>query len=290
MNEAATKQRRPQKTKKFIRCRERLIDLSVPKVMGILNTTPDSFYDGGAYSTDKKILEQVETMLQQGATFIDVGGYSSRPGANIVSEDLEIKRVEPVVKLLIKEFPELLISIDTCRHRIAAACLEAGAVMINDISAGLLDPKMLTTVAKAQVPYVMMHMRGTVQTMNSQTKYDNLFQELLHYFSQRMAKARQLGIHDLVIDPGFGFSKKINHNFMLLRELSLFQALEAPILVGISRKSMIYKTLGVSAEKALNGTTALHMAALERGASLLRVHDVYAAQECVQLYVALQGD
>ena len=257
--------------------------------MGILNITPDSFYDGGLYKDDSEILKQVENMLNEGATFIDVGAYSSRPNADHVSEDEELKRIIPIVDLVLKEFPETLLSIDTFRSTIAKQCIEAGACMINDISAGKLDAGMLQTIADLHVPYIMMHMRGTPQTMQQQTNYDNLVKDIIYYFSKRISAARDLGITDLIIDPGFGFAKTLEQNFELLNKLELFKMIEKPLLVGVSRKSMIYKTLETTATNALNGTSVLNTIALQKGASILRVHDVKEAMECVKLVESLNA-
>ena len=266
-----------------INCKGDLIDLTHPKVMGVLNLTPDSFYDGGRYTDEKSILIQAEKMLGEGATFIDVGAYSSRPGAVDISQDEELSRILPIVEMLLREFPEIILSIDTFRSVVAQKCLEAGAAVINDISAGKLDDNMLPVVAEYRVPYIMMHMRGTPRTMKGQTSYENLLVDILHYFSERIAAARALGVVDIIVDPGFGFAKTLEQNYALLSKLELFQNLEVPILAGLSRKSMIYKTLGTTAEKALNGTTALNMVALMYGANLLRVHDVKEAVECIGL-------
>ncbi|WP_066224521.1 dihydropteroate synthase [Formosa haliotis] len=255
--------------------------------MGILNLTPDSFYDGGNYKNEKDVLFQVEQMLKDGATFIDVGAYSSRPNADHVGEAEELQRILPIVELLLKTFPELILSIDTFRSNIAKACVEAGAAIINDISAGQLDDLMLETVGQLKVPYIMMHMRGTPQTMQTHTQYTDLLKDLLFYFSERIASARQHGIVDMIIDPGFGFSKTREQNFELLRKLELLNITELPMLVGASRKSMIYKTLNTSAKEALNGTTVINTLCLQKGASILRVHDVKEAMECVTLYNAL---
>jgi len=251
--------------------------------MGIINLTPDSFYDGGKLDSEKEIIHQAEKMLKEGATFLDLGGYSSRPGANFVSEADELNRVLPAVKTLIKEFPNVNLSIDTFRSKIAKTCIENGACMINDISAGLLDPQMLEVIANYQVPLVMMHMRGTPETMMLNTNYENLTNDILYFFSERIAKARALGINDIIVDPGFGFSKKLDQNFELFDDLELFSFLNTPILIGISRKSMIQKTLNISATESLNGTTALHAIALQKGVSILRVHDVKEAFETINL-------
>lgn len=267
-----------------INCKGQLIDLALPKVMGILNVTPDSFYDGGKFTTDKNILLQVENMLNDGATFIDIGGQSSKPNAEIVTVDEELFRVSSVVESILKNFPDTIISIDTFDSKVAQICIEKGAAIINDISAGLLNDDMMQIIAKFQVPYIMMHMRGTPQTMQTLTNYDNLLHEMLFYFSERVAKARSLGINDLIVDPGFGFAKTIDQNFDLLSKFELLQMLELPILAGLSRKSMIYKSLETNAANALNGTTSLNTIALLKGASILRVHDVKEAVECVKLY------
>lgn len=266
-----------------LNCKGQLIDLTRPKVMGILNLTPDSFYDGGKYKDEKSVLLQTEKMLNEGASFIDVGAYSSRPGADAVSEDEELNRIAPIVELLLREFPKIIMSVDTFRSTVAKNCLDAGAALINDISAGKLDENMLPTVAQYSVPYIMMHMRGTPQIMKGQTIYENLLVDILNYFSERTAKARSLGIIDIIVDPGFGFAKTLAQNYELLSKLQLFGNLDLPILAGISRKSMIYKTLGTTSENALNGTTALNMVALMNGANILRVHDVKEAVECVRL-------
>ncbi len=267
-----------------INCKGQLIDLSTPKIMGILNVTPDSFYDGGKLTSDKIILTQVEKMLNDGATFIDIGGQSSKPKAKIVSIDEELNRLEPAIKLILKHFPETLLSIDTFNSKVAQMGIENGAAIINDISAGNLDENMFDIIAKYQVPYIMMHMKGSPQTMHEFSNYDNLLKEILFYFSEKIAKARSLGINDLIIDPGFGFAKTINQNFELLNKLQLMQILELPILIGISRKSMIYKTLDTTPDEALNGTTVLNTIALTKGSNILRVHDVKEAVECVKLY------
>ncbi len=267
-----------------INCKGQLIDLSSPKVMGILNITPNSFFDGGMYKDESEILLRVEKMISEGANFIDIGAYSSKPSAAFVSEQEEIERIVPIVNLVLKHFPETILSIDTFRAAVAKTCIESGAAIINDISAGLLDNKMLETVAQYKVPYIMMHMRGTPQTMQTLTQYEVIIKEMLFYFSERIAAARALGINDLIVDPGFGFAKTLEQNFEVFQKLTLFNMLELPILIGISRKSMIYKTLNTNAEEALNGTTVLNTLALTKGAKILRVHDVKEAMECISLY------
>lgn len=271
-----------------INCKGQLIDLSTPKVMGILNLTPDSFFDGGVHTTTLEILKQVEKMLVEGATFIDLGGYSSRPGATPISSAEETRRIVPVVQQILKEFPECLLSIDTFRSTIARECIACGAALINDISAGQLDPKMLATVAKLQVPYIMMHMRGTPQTMKTLEQYEDILKELLFYFSKKINEARALGINDLIIDPGFGFAKNTIQSFTLLKNLDAFQVLELPILAGLSRKSMLYKTLNHTPQEAGNATTVANTIALQKGASILRVHDVKPALECIAITKAME--
>ncbi|WP_407556221.1 dihydropteroate synthase [Winogradskyella sp. 4-2091] len=273
-----------------INCKGKLIDLSMPKVMGILNVTPDSFFDGGKYKDETEILNQVETMLKHQATFIDIGGYSSRPNADDVSEAEEFSRVLPVIELILKHFPEALISIDTFRSEVAKQSVEAGAALVNDISAGQLDSNMLAVIGKLSVPYIMMHMKGTPKTMQQQTQYTDLTKEVISYFAERIEAAHQEKINDIIIDPGFGFAKTTEQNFELLNQLELLQMLDQPILAGISRKSMIYKTLNLTSQEALNGTTALHMVALQKGAKLLRVHDVKEAMECITLYNQLKSN
>lgn len=272
-----------------INCKGQLVDISQPKVMGVLNVTLDSFYDGGSYKDESDILNQVATMLTEGATFIDVGGYSSRPGADFVSEEEELKRVVPVIELILKEFPKTYISIDTFRSKVAKQTIETGAALINDISAGKLDEKMIETIGKFGVPYIMMHMRGNPKNMQSQTDYKDLVKDIVSYFGERIAQAHKAKINDIIIDPGFGFAKTLKQNFELLNRMELLKITDKPILSGISRKSMIYKTLNTSASEALNGTTALNMMALENGASILRVHDVKEAMECVTLFNQLKS-
>lgn len=271
-----------------INCKGTLIDLCRPKVMGILNLTPNSFFDGGKYGDESTILKQVGKMLNEGATFIDVGAYSSKPNADYVSEQEEMRRLIPVVKLLVSEFPEIILSIDTFRSQVAEKAIEAGAAMINDISAGNLDEGMMETIAKLQVPYIMMHMRGTPKTMQSLTQYDDIMKAMMLYFAQKISQARSLGINDLILDPGYGFSKTTEQNFEVLQKSEIFQHLNVPILVGLSRKSMIYKTLETTAQEALNGTTVLNTLALTKGIHILRVHDVKEAMESITLFESFQ--
>ena len=265
------------------------MDLSTPRVMGIINITPDSFYDGGKYKDETEIIAQVEIMLANGASFIDIGAYSSRPGAKYVDESEELARIIPIVKLLLKTFPNVLISIDTFRSRVADECLALGAAIINDISAGNLDPKMMEIVGKHRAPYIMMHMKGTPSTMQAMTNYENLLGEILYYFSEKVALARAAGINDIIIDPGFGFAKTLEQNYEILKKFNLLHAMDLPILTGISRKSMIYRLLETNPKNALNGSTALHMYALAKGSQILRVHDVKEAMECIQLLNAING-
>jgi dihydropteroate synthase len=272
-----------------LNCKGQLIDLALPKVMGILNVTPNSFYDGGKFADEKALLNQVEKMLNEGSTFIDIGGYSSKPNAEFVSEEEELQRVIPIVTTIIQKFPETLISIDTFRSKVAKESIENGAAIINDISAGNLDENMMKTVAELQVPYSMMHMKGTPQTMQLLTKYENIVKEMMFYFSEKVAQARSFGINDLILDPGFGFAKTLEQNFEVLNKLELFKMLELPILAGISRKSMIYKTLETDAKNSLNGTTSLNTISLMKSAKILRVHDVKEAVECVKLYNLLKS-
>ena len=255
--------------------------------MGILNVTPDSFYDGGKYKDEVSILKQVEKILDEGATFVDLGAYSSRPGATDISEEEELKRILPVVDLLTNNFPDINLSIDTFRSVVARRCLENGAAMINDISAGNLDGNMMQTLSDFKVPYVMMHMKGNPQNMSKQTNYSKLLEDVLYYFSEKVALAKSFGINDIILDPGFGFAKTPSQSFSLLHHLNLFKTFGLPILVGLSRKSMIYKTLGINPSQALNGTTALNSFALTKGANILRVHDVKEAVECIELMQAV---
>ena len=265
-----------------INCKGELICFDTPKVMGILNITPDSFY-AQSRTTPTEVLRKAEQMLEEGATFVDIGGYSSRPNAQEVSPQEELQRVVPVVEALVKHFPDIRISVDTFRAEVARQSLEAGACIINDISAGQIDPAIWEVVAHYQVPYIAMHMRGTPQTRQTYTEYEQLTKDILYYFSEVKDKARQLKLNDLIIDPGFGFSKTLAQNYELMQQLALFKALECPILVGISRKSMIYKLLDTTPEAALNGTTVLNTFALLHGADILRVHDVKEAVECVKI-------
>lgn len=274
---------KPNNAQFTLNCQGQLIALDTPKVMGILNLTPDSFYDGGQHLSPQNYLAQAEQMLADGAAFIDLGAASTRPGADLLTAEQEIQRLIPALDHLVKAFPQAIWSIDTYHSRVAQAAHEHGAHLINDISAGMLDPEMLSVVAHTRMPYILMHMRGNPQTMQTQTHYTDLVQEMLVYFSERLQKACSLGINDLIIDPGFGFAKTQEQNFEALQKLELFHACEVPVLVGLSRKSMIYKTLQISPEAALNGTICLNTIALFKGAKILRVHDVKPAVETIRL-------
>ncbi|WP_406825350.1 dihydropteroate synthase [Pedobacter sp. KACC 23697] len=265
-----------------------LIDLSAPKVMGILNITPDSFYSNSRTKTIDEALTKAAQFLNEGATFIDVGGYSSRPGAQDISTSEETDRLVPVVESLVKAFPEAVISIDTFRAKVACETIKAGAHIINDISAGDMDEQMFETVAKLQVPYMMMHMQGTPQNMQQNPVYKNVLLEVIDYLAKKVTALKALHVHDVIIDPGFGFGKTIEHNYELLRQMEAFKIFKLPILVGFSRKGMIYKTLGTTAAEALNGTSVLNTIALQKGAGILRVHDVKEAVECVRLVEKLR--
>jgi dihydropteroate synthase len=268
---------------KTLNVQSKIVDLSTPKVMGILNVTPDSFYDGGKFVNDGSVVKQVEKMLAEGADFIDVGGYSSRPDADDITVAEEMTRIIPVVKILLKEFPSVIISIDTFRSAVAKAAIDCGAALVNDISAGELDGAMIETVAALQVPYIAMHMQGTPKTMTQFTSYTNLTKEIIDYFHHKIFQLQSAGVKDIIIDPGFGFAKTVDQNFELLNKLDHLQIFENPVLVGLSRKSMIWRTLKTNPESALNGTTVLNTLALLKGASILRVHDVKEAKEVIQL-------
>jgi dihydropteroate synthase len=255
--------------------------------MGVLNVTPDSFFDGGRFQSDTAILEQAEKILTEGADFIDVGGYSSRPGAADISEEEETKRVVDAIVSILKNFPGTIISIDTFRSRVARAAVEAGASLVNDIAGGNLDPDMLSTVSNLKVPYILMHMKGDPRTMGRQTQYTDLMKELIDHFHTKIRTLEELGVKDVIIDPGFGFAKTVTQNFFVLRNLEKLTILGRPILAGLSRKSMIWKTLDIQPDFALNGTSVLNTIALLNGASILRVHDVGAAKECIKLFTSL---
>ncbi len=264
-----------------------LLSLEQPKVMGIINLTDDSFYSGSRISSEQ-LLDKVKAMLNDGADILDLGAYSSRPGAKDIPINLEAEKIEMAVNAIRSEYPESILSIDTFRSQVAERGLDAGADIVNDISAGLLDKQMLDLIAERQVPYIAMHMRGTPQTMQTKTTYSSLILDVVRELSERTLEMRTKGITDIIIDPGFGFSKTIDQNYELLMKLDAFKALDLPILVGISRKSMIYKTLETTPESALNGTSFLHNTALEKGAKILRVHDVKEAKECISLWSKLK--
>lgn len=273
-----------QEKPRYINTGGRLLDLDIPRVMGILNITPDSFYKGSRYITDKEILKAAAGMLEEGADILDIGGYSSRPGAKDISPEEESNRVLKAIKLITGEFPEAIISIDTFRADIAReAVVECGAHMINDISGGDADNNMFLTVEKLKVPYILMHMRGDPRTMVNNTAYEDIVTDILKWFGERIFKLKSAGLKDIIIDPGFGFGKTIEQNFELLRKLGDFSITGLPLLAGISRKSMIWKTLNINADEALNGTTALNAIALFNGADILRVHDVKEAVQAVRL-------
>lgn len=265
-----------------------LIDFTIPRVMGILNITPDSFYQGSRTPGTDDALRRAEKLLSDGAAMLDIGAYSTRPGAAEVSVEEEIGRIVPVIKALVSEFPTAILSVDTFRASVARASVEAGAHIINDISGGDLDLQMFETVAALRVPYILMHMRGTPQTMTSMTGYEDIFREVLSYFAARIARLKELHVHDIILDPGFGFAKNAAENFELLNQMEKFSVCGLPVLAGLSRKRTIWQTLGISSEEALNGTTVLNTVALQKGASILRVHDVREAVEAVKLIECLK--
>ena len=267
-----------------LNCKGKLLAIDKPLVMGIINITPDSFYEGSRKQSGESVLNQATKMLIEGADIIDVGGQSTRPGSERISAKEELQRVLPAVEIILKNFPDTIISVVTYQSEVAVELINAGASIINDVSAGNLDSSMIETVAKLQVPYVCMHMKGTPQDMQQQSNYENVTTELLDFFIQKIDECKRAGINDVIIDPGFGFGKTIAHNFTLLKELLVFKMLEKPIMAGLSRKSTIYKTLGITAEEALNGSTVLHTLALQNGANILRVHDVKEAKEVIALW------
>ncbi len=272
-----------------LNCKGRLISLEGPLVMGILNVTPDSFFDGGQYTAKKAALNQVEKMMKKGASMIDVGGVSSRPGSDTISETEELERVIPMIRTIAENFPEAIISVDTFRAKVAKESVGAGAAMINDISAGRIDEKMYETVASLTVPYVLMHMQGKPKNMQENPTYEDIVQEVLDFFIWEMEKLRKWDIKDIILDVGFGFGKTIEHNFRLLKDLHVFKILEQPLLVGISRKSMICRLLNIKPEAALNATSALNLVALQQGAKILRVHDVAEAMEVIEVWKQLEA-
>lgn len=275
--------------KKTLNIKGTLMDLSRPKVMGIINSTPDSFYDGGKNDNISKALVQINQMIEAGADIIDIGGYSTKPNAEEVEEELEKYRVLDLIDAAVKEFPQAVISIDTFRSEVAKMAVEAGASIINDVSGGNLDDKMFYTVAELEVPYILMHMRGTPATMQKMIHYDHLIKDIVLELSNKISTLRDLSVNDIIVDPGLGFAKSIDQNYEILKNLAYFDCLDCPILIGLSRKSMIYKTLGVNIGDALNGTTALNMVALMNGANILRVHDVKEAVETIKLFNKIQN-
>lgn len=269
--------------KRHLKVKDKLIDLTIPKIMGIVNVTPDSFYSDSCIKSDKKLLSTVEGMIRDGADFVDLGGYSTRPNAEFVSEDEELKRVLEPIKLIKKEFPDVVLSLDTFRGSVAEAGIEHGVDMLNDISAWQYDPKLLDIVAKYNLPYILMHVAENAQSMHESSHNENLFRNMVYYFSNKLQQLTERGVTDVLIDPGFGFSKTLDQNYKLLADLPLFSMLERPLLVGLSRKSMIYKKLEIDPKDALNGTTILNTQALINGASILRVHDVLEAKQIIRL-------
>ena len=272
-----------------LNCRGKLLAARTPLVMGIINITPDSFYDGSRCDDADAVLRQTERMLNEGADIIDIGAQSTRPQSTLITVEEELSRLAGIVDVVTDKFPEAIFSIDTFYSKVAELCVAAGARMINDVSGGQMDGNMIRTAAKLHVPYVCMHMRGTPQTMQQLNEYDDVTKSVIDYFISKTEECTKAGINDVIIDPGFGFSKNIRQNFQLLNNLDKFKMLDRPMLVGLSRKSSVYKTLGVTAEEALNGTTVLNTVALMKGASILRVHDVKEAKECVTLYSHLAG-
>ena len=267
-----------------LNCKGKLLVIDKPLVMGIINITSDSFYEGSRSQTVESILSQATKMIGEGADIIDIGGQSTRPGSERISVKEELQRVLSAIETILKNFPETIISVDTYQAIVAEECVRSGAAIINDISAGNMDSEMISTVAKLKVPYICMHMKGTPENMQQQPTYENITKEVLDFFIQKTDECRRAGINDVIIDPGFGFGKTISHNFTLLKELSAFKMLEKPIMAGLSRKSTIYKTLGINTNEALNGTTVLNTLALQNGANILRVHDVKEAKEVIKLY------
>lgn len=270
-----------------LNCKGKLLVVDKPFVMGIINATPDSFYEGSRFTGADHILQQAEKMLHDGADILDIGGQSTRPGSKLITVEEELKRVLPGIKAIMKEFPGSILSIDSFYAAVVKEAVDAGASIVNDISAGSMDSKMIETVASLSVPYILMHMKGTPQTMQQHAVYENITREVLDYLIMKANELQQAGIQDIIIDPGFGFGKTIEHNFELLKNLSVFKIIDTPILLGISRKSMIYKTLGITAADALQGTTVLNTIGLMNGASILRVHDVKEAKQAVDLFKAM---
>ncbi len=267
-----------------LNCKGKILTINTPIVMGIINATPDSFYEGYLNLSMDEIVQLAEKMIEDGATILDIGGQSTRPNSEKLTWEEEAKRVLPVIEALHKKFPTVILSIDTYYHQVAELAIEAGCSIINDVSAGNLDNEMLFTAGKLKVPYIAMHMQGAPQNMQNNPEYSDVSKELLDFFTEKINQCEQAKIHDIIIDPGFGFGKTTVHNFKLLKDLNIFSILKKPILAGLSRKGMIHKTLGITAKEALNGTTALNMLALQNGANILRVHDVKEAMEAILLF------
>jgi dihydropteroate synthase len=266
-----------------LNCKGKLLVIEKPLVMGIINATPDSFFNQHLHNSMEAVIALADKMINDGADMLDIGGQSTRPGSERISAEKEMERVLPLIQLLHKKYPETILSIDTYHSKVAVAAIQDGASVVNDISAGNMDVEMIPVVAALKVPYICMHMKGTPQSMQQNASYDDVVKEVLDFFIKKMDECKKVGIKDIIIDPGFGFGKTINHNFMLLKNLAVFQMLQKPMLVGISRKATIYKTLNISADEALNGTTVLNTVALLNGASIIRVHDVKEAKETIQL-------
>ena len=276
------------KIKSTLNCKGKIINLSTPIVMGVINIGPDSFYDGGKYRNKLDYIDRADELLHQGASILDLGAVSSRPGASLIDAKLEKRRLLPALETILKKFPDAIISIDTYNASVAEEAIEAGAQIINDISAGSIDEKMFETVARLQVPFIMMHMKGTPENMQENPVYQDPVKEIVFYFAQKTDKLRQLGVHDIILDPGFGFGKSLEDNYRLLNGLDYFRIFELPIMVGFSRKSMINKVLGTKPEEALNGTTVLNTIALQKGAKILRVHDAREATEAIKIVEKLR--
>jgi dihydropteroate synthase len=272
-----------------LNCRGQLINLETPVVMGILNLTPDSFYDGGRHSSPASSLDRACQMLDEGASLLDLGAVSTRPGASMVPQHEELERLLPLLSALKKRHPDVIVSVDTYRSEVARIAVAEGASIINDVSGGTMDQAMFSTIAELQVPYVMMHIQGTPQTMQRNPEYKDVTGEVVGWLAVRLAELNALGVHDVIVDPGFGFGKTADHNYTLMRELAYFDILRRPLMIGISRKSMVHKVLGITPQESLNGSTALHMYALTKGAAILRVHDVKEAVETVALYQRISG-
>ena len=266
-----------------LNCKGKLITTEVPLVMGIINATPDSFYEGDLNKGMDGILALATKMIADGAAILDIGGQSTKPGSKEISEEQEKERVIPVIKMIREHFPETILSVDTYQSAVAVEAIKAGASIVNDVSGGEMDNKMIDTVAALRVPYICMHMKGTAANMQALASYEDVLKEVLDYFVNKIKRCRDAGIKDIIVDAGFGFAKNATHNFILLKNLHIFKMLDCPILAGISRKSTIYKTLGITAAEALNGTTVLNTIALNNGANILRVHDVKEALEAVKL-------